>query len=54
MPIAKAVRDAFGLHAGSTVAWVKMGNGLLIIPQDEHLTQIMEDAAAVLERTGSP
>jgi bifunctional DNA-binding transcriptional regulator/antitoxin component of YhaV-PrlF toxin-antitoxin module len=52
MPIAKPIRDAFGLHAGSTVAWVKVGGGLMIIPQDEHLAQVMEDAAAALERAG--
>ncbi len=52
MPIAKPIRDAFGLHAGSTVAWVKVGGGLMIIPQDEHLAQVMEDAAAALERVG--
>ena len=28
MPIAKPIREAFGLRAGSTVAWVKVGTGL--------------------------
>jgi bifunctional DNA-binding transcriptional regulator/antitoxin component of YhaV-PrlF toxin-antitoxin module len=52
MPIAKPIRDVFGLRAGSTVAWVKVGGGLMIIPRDEYLAQLMEDAAAVLDRAG--
>lgn len=50
MPIAKPIRDAFGLRAGSTVAWVKLGQSLLIIPQDEHLAQVIDDAASALSR----
>jgi bifunctional DNA-binding transcriptional regulator/antitoxin component of YhaV-PrlF toxin-antitoxin module len=52
MHIAKPVREAFDLRAGSTVAWVKVGGGLMIIPQDEHLTRIMGDAASALDRAG--
>ena len=52
MPIAKPIRDAFGLRAGSTVAWVKLGQGLLIIPQDEHLAQVMDEASSALRRAG--
>lgn len=52
IPIVKAVRDTYGLRAGSTVAWVKIGEGLLLIPQDEHLARVMEDATGALERAG--
>jgi bifunctional DNA-binding transcriptional regulator/antitoxin component of YhaV-PrlF toxin-antitoxin module len=52
MSIAKPIRDAFNLSAGATVAWVKVGGGLMIIPQDEHLARVMEDAASALERAG--
>lgn len=52
LPIARSVRDSFGLRPGSTVAWVKLGHGFMVIPQDEHLAQVMEEAAvaAVLAR----
>jgi len=50
--ITKPIREAFGLHAGSTVAWVKVANGLMIIPQDRYLAQLMDDATAALERAG--
>jgi hypothetical protein len=52
MPIAKPICEAFGLRAGSTVAWVKVGNTLMIIPQDQHLARIMEEATDALERAG--
>jgi hypothetical protein len=52
MPIAKQVREAFGLRAGSTVAWVKLGEGIMVIPQDEHLARVQEYALSALERAG--
>lgn len=52
LPIAKPVREALGLTAGSVVAYVRVGEGLLLIPQDAHLAELMEAAAAALERAG--
>ena len=52
LPLGKPVRQALGLHAGSTVAYVKVGDALLLIPQDTHLTQLMEAATAAVERAG--
>jgi len=52
MPITKAVRDALDLQPGSTVAWVTLGQGFMVIPQDAHLTQVMEDATSTLEHAG--
>jgi bifunctional DNA-binding transcriptional regulator/antitoxin component of YhaV-PrlF toxin-antitoxin module len=52
MPIDKQVRDAFGLRAGSTVAWVKLGDAIVVIPQDEHLADVMVRAASALESAG--
>jgi bifunctional DNA-binding transcriptional regulator/antitoxin component of YhaV-PrlF toxin-antitoxin module len=49
LSISKPVRLALGLHAGSTVAYVKLAHGLMIIPQDEHLAGLMAAAAKVFE-----
>lgn len=52
LPLAKPVRESLGLTAGSVVAYVRVGEGLLLIPQDAHLAKLMEMAAAALERAG--
>jgi bifunctional DNA-binding transcriptional regulator/antitoxin component of YhaV-PrlF toxin-antitoxin module len=52
LPLGKPVRQALGLHAGSTVAYVKVGDALLLIPQDAHLAQLLEAATAAFERAG--
>ena len=53
LPLAKTMREALGLTAGSVVAYVRVGEGLLLIPQDSHLADLMEAAAAALERSGT-
>ena len=40
------------MTAGSVVAYVRVGEGLLLIPQDAHLAELMEAAAAAFERAG--
>ena len=52
LPLGKSVRQALRLHAGSAVAYVKVGDALLLIPQDAHLAQLMEAATAAFERAG--
>ena len=52
LPVAKALRDALGLKAGSSVAYVLIDGMLLVIPQDKHLAQMAEQAAATLARAG--
>jgi AbrB family looped-hinge helix DNA binding protein len=48
----KPVRDALGVHPGSSVAYILVDQTLMLIPQDEHLARLWESAAAVLEKTG--
>jgi bifunctional DNA-binding transcriptional regulator/antitoxin component of YhaV-PrlF toxin-antitoxin module len=52
LPLSKPVRQALGLHAGSTVAYIKVGDALLLIPQDAHLAHLMEAATTAFERAG--
>ena len=52
LPLGKQVRQALGLHAGSTVAYIKVGDALLLIPQDAHLAQLLEAVTAAFERAG--
>ena len=48
--LTKPVRTALGLGTGSSLAWVKVGSAIVLIPQDEHLEKIMDAAALALER----
>lgn len=48
--LGKPVRQALGIGAGSTVAYVKVGDALMIIPQDAHLAELMGAAQRVLEQ----
>src|SRR5579864_9094278 len=50
--LSKPIRQAMGLNAGSTVAYVKLGDALMVIPQDAHLAQLMDAAAKVFEGAG--
>jgi len=47
--LAKPIRQALGLSAGSTVAYVRMGEAVMLIPQDAHLTHVMGAAMRALE-----
>lgn len=52
LSLSKPVREALGLRPGSSVAYLLIDNSLLLIPQDEHLARLMDDAAAVLRKAG--
>lgn len=47
--LGKPLRQALGLAAGSTVAYVKVGEAVLLIPQDAHLAEMMGAAMRALE-----
>lgn len=48
----KAMRTTLGLGEGSTMAYVKVGEAIMLIPQDKHLADLTEAAAQTLERAG--
>lgn len=50
LPLNKPLRQALKLSAGSTIALVKVGGALMVIPQDAHLVDLMENATQALER----
>lgn len=50
--LGKPMRAALGLNAGAIMAYVKVGDAIMLIPQDAHLTKIMEDATRAMERAG--
>jgi hypothetical protein len=52
LSLSKPVRRALGLHPGSSVAYVVVGNALLLIPQDEHLSALFDRAAGAWDRLG--
>lgn len=52
MTLSKPIRRALRLDAGSTLAWIKLGDALLLVPQDAHLAALMESAVAAFERAG--
>lgn len=50
--ISKSLRNALGIRPGSSVAYIPVGNGFLVIPQDEHLLDLMEQARLALSARG--
>ncbi len=48
----KPIRTALGLDEGATMAYVKVGEAIMLIPQDKHLADLMEAATQTLERAG--
>ncbi|HZS91517.1 MAG TPA: AbrB/MazE/SpoVT family DNA-binding domain-containing protein [Chloroflexota bacterium] len=46
----KSMRDELGLRAGSTVAFIKIGDALMVVPQDKHLEDLLDAAIRVLEK----
>ncbi len=50
--LSKSMRTALGLGEGSTMAYVKVGEAIMLIPQDKHLADLMEAATQTLERAG--
>ena len=52
LQIPKDVRTSLGIGAGSTVAYVGVGDMVVLIPQDAHLARLAEAAMQVFERVG--
>lgn len=52
LSLSKPVRQALGMRPGSTLAYVLVDAGLLLIPQDDHLAALLDHAASVLEEAG--
>src|SRR5579872_4877821 len=50
--LGKPIRQALHLDAGSTLAWIKVGDVVLLVPQDTQLAELMEAAVAAFERAG--
>jgi len=50
--LSKSMRTALGLGEGSTMAYVKVGEAVMLISQDKHLADLMEAATQVLEGAG--
>lgn len=46
--LSKPLRE-LGVEAGAPIAYVKVGDALVLVPQDAHLTQVMEAMLRVLE-----
>ena len=52
LSLSKAVRQALGVQQGSSFAYILVDHTLMLIPQDEHLAELMDRAAQALERAG--
>ena len=50
--LSKAARQALNLRAGSSLAYVVVDGTIVLIPQDEHLARVSEQAAQMLENAG--
>ena len=48
LSLSKPVRGALGVAAGSSVAYFVLDGALLVIPQDEHLSALMDRAQQAL------
>lgn len=48
----KPLRGALGLRAGSAIAYIRLRDMILLIPQDEQLAALMDRASATLEAAG--
>lgn len=49
VPLGKPMQDALGLGAGSSVAFVKIGDALVVVPQDKHLEKLASAALRALD-----
>lgn len=50
LTLSKPVRQALGLKPGSSIAYIVIEGQLLVIPQDEHLVHLIDEAATALAR----
>jgi antitoxin PrlF len=52
LSLPKPVRRALGLDAGASVAWIAIGGAVLLVPQDQHLSDLAAQAQAALAAAG--
>ncbi len=52
LPVPKSYRHALGLEPGSPVSVLRVGSGLILIPQQVHLRRLCESPAARLRGAG--
>ncbi len=52
MTLPKEYRDALGLEAGAPVTLLRLGDGLLLIPEQNRFDQLCESLTARLENSG--
>jgi bifunctional DNA-binding transcriptional regulator/antitoxin component of YhaV-PrlF toxin-antitoxin module len=52
LALPKPVRSALGLDAGASVAWIALGGTVLLVPQDQHLSDLSSRARAALAAAG--
>ena len=50
--LGQPIRQALHLDAGSTIAWIRIGEAIMLVPQDTHLAELMEAALAAFENAG--
>jgi bifunctional DNA-binding transcriptional regulator/antitoxin component of YhaV-PrlF toxin-antitoxin module len=50
--LSRAVRGALGIKPGSSLAYVVLDGMLLLVPQDEHLAELIEQGSQVLANAG--
>lgn len=48
----KPIREALGVTPGSALAYIVLDGTVLLVPQDAHLSALMDRAAQALTRTG--
>lgn len=48
----KPVRNALGVHPGSSMAYLVLDHALLLIPQDAHLEELMQRGREALTQAG--
>jgi antitoxin PrlF len=52
LSLPKPVRSALGLDAGASVAWIALSGAVLLVPQDQHLSDLAARAQAALAAAG--
>lgn len=49
LTLGKSIREALHLEAGSTLAWLMVGDAVMLVPADAHLAELMDAAATAFE-----
>jgi bifunctional DNA-binding transcriptional regulator/antitoxin component of YhaV-PrlF toxin-antitoxin module len=49
LTLGKPIRDALHLEPGSTLAWLMVGDAVMLVPTDAHLAELMNAAATAFE-----